>query len=171
MNGSPIEIILATSAEHIERVRELFHEYAAWLEINLCFQNFDKEVAELPGEYAPPTGRLFLAVEDDRVAGCIALRKIGDGVCEMKRLFVRADSQGRGLGRQLVDAIIKTAKDLGYTRMRLDTLPPKMDGAIAMYRRLGFVEIEPYYQNPVVGAIFMELDLRPFLSIKRRRVC
>ena len=147
------------TVDQIEQARELFKEYESWLGINLCFQNFEKELAELPGEYVPPTGRLLLAVQDNRVAGCIALRKIGDGVCEMKRLFVREEFRGKGLGRQLVETIVRTAKELGYERMRLDTLPGKMDQAIALYGALGFKEIEPYYPNPVPGAKFMELAL------------
>jgi len=151
--------VQAQSQQDIELVRELFKEYEGWLGINLCFQNFEKELAELPGEYAPPDGRLLLAVENKKVTGCIALRKIGDGVCEMKRLFVRSEFRGKGLGRQLVESIIKAAKEIGYERMRLDTLPPKMNDAIALYRSLGFKEIEPYYENPVPGATFMELSL------------
>ena len=153
------EFIWAHSTDHVESARALFKEYEAWLGINLCFQNFEKELAELPGEYVPPEGRLLLAIEDDRLAGCIALRKIGDGICEMKRLFLRAEFRGKGLGRKLVEAIISEAREIGYARMRLDTLPGKMDEAIALYRSLGFVEIEPYYQNPVSGAKFMELEL------------
>src|SRR5258708_31301403 len=114
------EIIRAHSADDIEHARKLFREYEAWLEIDLCFQNFEKELAELPGEYAPPDGRLLLAMDDDRVAGCIALRKIGDGVCEMKRLYVRAEFRGRGFGRKLVEAIISEARKIGYERIRLD---------------------------------------------------
>ena len=152
-----MKIIRAESSKQVENARELFQEYAAWLEIDLCFQNFDKELAGLPGDYAPPNGRLLLAVQEQGVAGCIALRKIGEGICEMKRLFVREEFRGQGLGRQLVQAIIEEAKEIGYARMRLDTLPPKMHDAIALYRSLGFKEIEAYYKNPVPGAKFMEL--------------
>ena len=145
--------------EYVKHARELFKEYAAWLEIDLCFQNFDRELAELPGDYAPPEGRLLLAFDNEQLAGCVALRKIGDGVCEMKRLFLRPAFRGKGLGRSLTDAIIREAREIGYQRMRLDTLPPKMNDAIALYRSLGFKEIEPYYPNPVPGAKFMELNL------------
>ena len=138
----------------------MFREYASGLGIDLCFQNFDKELAQLPGDYVPPTGRLFLALEDEAAIGCVALRKIGDGVCEMKRLYVSPEFRGTGLGRTLAEAIIEAAREIGYDRMRLDTLPGKMDRAIAMYRSLGFREIEPYYQNPVEDAAFMELILR-----------
>jgi len=154
-----MKIVSVESPADIEFARQLFTEYAAWLEISLCFQNFEKELAELPGDYAEPDGRLLLAYVDDELAGCIALRKIGEGVCEMKRLFVRSRFRGKGIGRRLVDAIIKTAREIGYDRMRLDTLPPKMNDAIALYRELGFKGIDAYYKNPVPGAIFMELDL------------
>jgi putative acetyltransferase len=153
------KIIRAQSHADIEHARELFKEYAAWLEISLCFQNFEKELAELPGEYAPANGRVFLAIKDTGIAGCVAMRKIGEGICEIKRLFVRSEFRGQGLGRQLAEAIIQEAKQIGYERMRLDTLPPKMNDAIALYRSLGFKEIEPYYDNPVPGAKFMELSL------------
>jgi putative acetyltransferase len=154
-----MNLIQAQSAEQVSRARELFEEYAAGLGINLCFQNFDKELAELPGPYLPPSGRLFLAFKVDLAAGCVALRKIGDGVCEMKRLYVRPEFRGTGLGRRLAETVIEAAREIGYGRMRLDTLPGKMDRAIAMYRSLGFKEIEPYYNNPVEGAAFMELIL------------
>jgi putative acetyltransferase len=154
-----MNLIQASSAEEISRARELFEEYAASLGFSLCFQNFDREVAELPGKYVPPSGRLLLAVADDHTAGCVALRKIGDGVCEMKRLYVRPAFRGTGLGRTLAESVIQAARAIGYERMRLDTLPGKMDRAIAMYRLLGFKEIEPYYENPVEGAVFMELKL------------
>ena len=154
-----MELTQTNTHDQIELVRQLFKEYEAWLDIDLCFQNFHKELAELPGDYAPPQGQLLLAIDDGRIAGCIALRKIGDGLCEMKRLFVRSEFRGQGLGRKLVEAIISEARKIGYERMRLDTLPGKMDQAIALYRSLGFTEIEPYYQNPVPGAKFMELEL------------
>ena len=154
-----MRLIHAQSAEETHHARKLFEEYAAGLEINLCFQNFDKELAELPGEYVPPNGRLFLAHEGEQVAGCVAFRKIAEGVCEMKRLYVRPGFRGTGLGRSLTETVIDTAREVGYQRMRLDTLPGKMDRAIAMYRALGFQEIEPYYDNPVEGALFIELEL------------
>ena len=154
------EFIEARSAADMEQARELFREYAAWVEIDLCFQNFEKELAELPGDYVPPDGRLFLASHDGELAGCIAMRKIGDGICEMKRLFVRDAFRGQGLGRNLVECVIRAAREIGYERMRLDTLPPKMNDAIKLYRSFGFTEIQPYYDNPVPGAKFMELSLK-----------
>ena len=154
-----MELIHAQSSEEVSHARELFEEYAAWLGFSLCFQNFDKELAGLPGDYALPGGRLLLAAEDDETVGCVALRKIGDGVCEMKRLYVRPKFRGKGLGRTLAETIIEAAREVGYQRMRLDTVPGKMDQAIVMYRSLGFKNIEPYYDNPVEGATFMELEL------------
>jgi ribosomal protein S18 acetylase RimI-like enzyme len=155
----PPEIIQAESAEQVERARELFQEYEAWIDTDLCFQSFEQELAGLPGKYAPPDGRLLLAVHDGQLAGCVALRKIGEGTCEMKRLFVRPEFHGKHLGRQLIDSVLKEARAIGYERMRLDTLPPQMNKAIALYRALGFKEIAPYYHNPVPGALFMELQL------------
>src|SRR5688572_28028803 len=149
----------ATSADEITEARQLFEEYAAWLGLNLCFQNFDKELAELPGDYKPPDGRLFLAHENDQTAGCVALRKIGEGIGEMKRLYVRPAFRSQGLGRTLTETLLREARNIGYRRIRLDTLPGKMDQAIVMYRSLGFKDIEPYYHNPVEGAAFMELLL------------
>jgi carbonic anhydrase len=153
-------LIQADTAETIDHARRLFLEYQAWLQIDLCFQNFEKELANLPGEYVPPDGRLWLAYEESQLAGCVALRRIDDGVCEMKRLFLREEFRGRGLGRQLIEAIIQEASRIGYERLRLDTLPPKMKDAIELYRSYGFKEIAPYYENPVAGAMFMELGLR-----------
>ena len=153
------QIFQATTDEHIHAARTLFEEYAASLGFSLCFQNFDRELKNLPGDYAPPNGRLLLALENDKLAGCIALRKLSDGACEMKRLFVRPAHRATGLGRFLAEKIIDEARKLGYTHMRLDTIPGKMDKAIALYKSIGFVEIEPYYENPVEGAKFMELKL------------
>jgi putative acetyltransferase len=155
-----MHIFHANTQEDVEVARTLFNEYASGLGISLCFQNFDRELNNLPGDYAPPDGRLLLAKdEDDQIAGCIAMRKLGPAVCEMKRLFVRPAYRGTGLGRILVNTIIDEARKLGYTHMRLDTLPGRMDKAIALYQAIGFVDIEPYYKNPVEGAKFMELDL------------
>lgn len=145
--------------DQINTVQQLFEEYAAGIGISLCFQNFDQELATLPGKYAPPTGRLLLAYGDGELAGCIAMRAVDDSRCEMKRLFVRPAFRGTGLGRFLVEAIIKEARGIGYKSMLLDTLPGRMDSAIALYRKIGFQEIEPYYENPVENAKFMELTL------------
>jgi putative acetyltransferase len=153
------EIVCARSNAQIDQARELFKEYETGLGISLCFQNFEQELAALPGDYKPPDGRLLLAYDNGQLAGCIALRKIAEGICEMKRLFVREKLRGKGLGRKLANNIIKNARNIGYQRMRLDTLPGKMDKAIELYRALGFREIEPYYDNPVPGAKFMELEL------------
>lgn len=157
--SKPLYIFQANSDDDIQKARGLFEEYAAGLGISLCFQNFDQELKNLPGDYAPPDGRLLLATEDDQLAGCIALRKLDARVCEMKRLFLRPTFRGKGLGKLLVESIIGEARKLGYTHMRLDTLPGRMDTAIALYRSFGFVDIEPYRQNPVEGAKFMELNL------------
>lgn len=154
-----LKIVEAVSPEQIDEARKLFREYAAWLKIDLCFQNFERELAELPGSYAPPRGRLLFAIDDDRVAGCIALRPLSEDICEMKRLFVRPQFQGRGLGRILTEKIIEEARSIGYTRMRLDTLPSRMERAVLLYRSFGFEEIEPYYPNPTGGTLYMELKL------------
>ena len=160
-----IEFAFAESTELSSIVQELFKEYACSLDFDLCFQNFDKELAELPGEYAPPDGRLIVAINETKVVGCVALRKIIDGICEMKRLYVRPAYRSKGIGRELVRAIIGEAEKIGYTQMRLDTVPA-MKEAIGLYRSTGFYEIEPYRNNPVEGAMFLELTLKP--SSKRR---
>lgn len=155
-----MHIFQAKSDQDIQQARTLFEEYASALGFSLCFQNFDAELKNLPGDYAPPDGRLLLATENDQLAGCIALRKLGAGVCEMKRLYLRPAYRGKGRAKLLVDSVIDEARKLGYTHMRLDTLPGRMDAAIALYRSMGFVEIAPYCENPVEGAKFMELDLQ-----------
>ena len=147
------------SQEEIQNARQLFKEYEASLGISLCFQNFAEELASLPGKYAPPSGRLLLAFADDELAGCIALRSLDDGACEMKRLFLRDQFRNRGLGRELITAIINEARSIGYKRMRLDTLPGLMDSAIKLYERFGFRDIPAYYGTPVENTRYMELEL------------
>ncbi len=144
--------------EDLKLVRTLFEEYAASLGFDLSFQDFDKEVAGLPGDYAAPGGVILLASEEDLVQGCVALRPMGTGLCEMKRLFVRPGFRGRAVGRGLAQAVIAHAIEKGYQKMRLDTVPA-MTEAIALYRSLGFRSIEPYRANPVPGALFFEKDL------------
>jgi GNAT superfamily N-acetyltransferase len=152
-------IVQAQTPDQIETARLLFREYEAWLDMDLCFQDFETEVATLPGKYAQPQGRLLLALVDNAPAGCIALREIDDGVCEMKRLFVRDEFRGYRLGLLLVEKVIGEARAAGYLKMRLDTFPPKMGKAVKLYESHGFREIAPYYNNPHTGVLFMELDL------------
>ncbi len=154
-----MDIRVAASGEEIEIVRRLFREYQASLGIDLCFQNFESELAVLPGKYAPPEGRLYLAFEGVDVVGCAGLRKIEEGICELKRLYVLPSHRGRGIGRLLAIRAITDARDTGYDRMRLDTLP-SMQPAQKLYRELGFEPIAPYTDNPVQGALFMELKMR-----------
>jgi len=142
----------------LETVRELMRAYADSLPFDLAFQGFDRELAELPGDYAPPRGALLVAHLGERIGGCVALRPFGDATCEMKRLFVAPDARGAGLGRLLAEAIIGEARRLDYSAMRLDTTPG-METAQALYAQLGFREIAAYRHNPVDGTRFLELEL------------
>jgi putative acetyltransferase len=159
-----LSIFQAESPAQIVHTRELFLEYAQSLGFSLCFQNFDKELADLPGDYAAPSGRLLLAEYEGQLAGCVALRKLTpesgeQGICEMKRLYIRPQFRGKKLGRALADHIMQEARKTGYRRMRLDTVEPVMKDAVAMYRKLGFHEIAPYCPNPMPGTLYMELLL------------
>jgi putative acetyltransferase len=158
--GNPrLTLTQVESPAQIEQARELFLEYAQSLGFSLCFQNFDQELAGLPGDYAPPDGRLLLANYREQLAGCVALHTLKPGICEMKRLYLRPQFRGRGLGRVLAETVISEARVIGCRKMRLDTVEPVMPNAVAMYRRLGFKEIEPYRTNPNAGVLYMELVL------------
>jgi putative acetyltransferase len=157
--GPGLEAVQAESPNQIAATRELFLEYAQSLGFSLCFQNFDQELANLPGDYAPPEGCLVLAMQDGQPAGCVALHKLDDEYCEMKRLYVRPQFRGHGLGLALAERVIADAREIGYKYLRLDTVEPVMRAAVAMYRELGFREIAPYRPNPIEGALYMELQL------------
>jgi GNAT superfamily N-acetyltransferase len=150
----------AESSDQIAQARELFLEYGQSLGFSLCFQNFDKELAGLPGDYAPPEGRLLLAEYEGQLAGCVALHRLEAGICEMKRLYLRPQFRGQGLGRALAERIIAEARQIGYRHMRLDTVEPVMKDAVAMYRKLGFKEVAAYRPNPIAGAMYLELELQ-----------
>jgi putative acetyltransferase len=149
---------LVTSEPLVSQAQEIFREYQVSLDIDLCFQDFEQELAALPGKYAPPQGRLYFAFVDEMLAGCIALRPFQEGLCEMKRLYVRPQFRGQNLGLLLATEIIAEAKRIGYHQMVLDTLDT-MTAAQKIYRSVGFQEIEPYCFNPIDGALYMGLDL------------
>lgn len=154
-----IEIFQAETAEQIEDARSIFREYEAWLGLDLCFQGFEDELRRLPGRYSPPEGRLLLASVDEKLAGCIALRKLEEDICEMKRLYLRKEFRGLGLGNTMIERLIEEARIIGYKKMRLDTYPPKMGKAVKLYESHGFTAVSPYYENPHEGVLFMQLNL------------
>jgi GNAT superfamily N-acetyltransferase len=162
MNNAQVRLVVADSDALIDAARELFREYAASLDVDLCFQNFDAELAGLPGEYAEPRGVLLLAFVDDQLAGCVAMRGLADvdhaNACEMKRLFVRRAFRRFGLGRLLAQALMERAASAGYSTMLLDTLD-EMESARELYATLGFEEVAPYYFNPIAGAHYLKAPL------------
>lgn len=151
--------IVQASNDDIAEVRRLFRAYADWLNVDLCFQGFEDELLGLPGQYAPPEGRLFLAKAGDASAGCVALRPLEGGVCEMKRLWVEPGFAGYGIGRRLADMVVDAGRDLGYRAMRLDTFPDRLLAAGRIYEKLGFERIPHYYDNPLAGVAMYELAL------------
>lgn len=153
------EIVLREAgADEVETVREMFLEYAETIDFDLCFQGFDEELAGLPGDYARPRGILILATVDGAPAGCVALRPLRDDEGEIKRLYVRPDYRGLGLGRRLAREIVDFGRDAGYRMLRLDTVPRIMGAADALYQDLGFVATPPYYDNPIPGAVYYALE-------------
>jgi ribosomal protein S18 acetylase RimI-like enzyme len=153
-----LNIFQVETDEDLQAVKRLFIEYADSLGFDLCFQHFEEELANLPGDYAPPSGCLLLARHNGQAAGCIALRKLSDNISEMKRLYVKPQMRGLKIGRKLVEAVIAEARKIGYTHIRADTIP-SMKQARALYVSIGFKEIKPYCRNPIEGAIFIELKL------------
>ena len=156
--STKIRIVRAQSPHQIDEVRRLFREYEQFLGVDLCFQSFEEELAGLPGKYGPPDGVLLMAMDGRQSAGCVALRKVEDGVCEMKRLYLKPQYRGRGLGRRLAERIVSEAVTLDYRVMRLDTLD-KLKEAMGLYEAMGFRRREPYYGNPLPGVVYWELDL------------
>ena len=160
--AADVQVALAEQADQLDAVRNLFREYADTLKVDLCFQNFEAELAGLPGDYSAPRGSLLLATVDGTMAGCCAIRALDAAdyanACEMKRLYVRPPYRGLGLGRSLVDVALEQARQAGYDCVLLDTLSD-MEAARALYDELGFEEIPPYYFNPIAGAHYLKVDL------------
>jgi ribosomal protein S18 acetylase RimI-like enzyme len=157
-------IVQAENKQQIEQARLLFQEYAESLGFSLCFQSSEQELAGLPGDYAPPAGRLLVAYADSQPAGCVALHRFHAQAAEMKRLYVRPEFRGRHLGQMLLDRVVAEARVVGYKSIRLDTVPSVMSKAVEMYKSYGFREIAPYRANPIEGALYMELELVPLVS-------
>jgi putative acetyltransferase len=162
---TPVEITAPRTKEDLEAIKVLFREYAESLGFSLAYQDFDKELADFPGKYAPPEGALLLATVDGAAAGTVALRKLDTNICEMKRLYVRPSfrgqrtADGRSIGRALAEDIVAIGRERGYLRLRLDTIGGKMRQALSLYRSMGFVEIPPYYASPIPDTAYMELVL------------
>ena len=153
-----MEIIQATTAEQIQESAQLFREYQTQLNVDLCFQGFEQELATLPGKYASPKGAILLAIHNNKTIGCVAVRAIEGNSCEMKRLYVRNEFRGLSAGRKLAEAVIDKARALGYAKMQLDTLE-RLETAIGLYSKLGFVQTKPYYDNPLNEVVYWELLL------------
>lgn len=154
-----VTISLAQDPASLDHIRRLFREYADWLGADICFTTLDRELAELPGEYAPPDGRLFLAsTQDQGIVGCIALRRLDNTTGELKRLYVRPNGRGHGMGRKLTETVITQARLIGYHSIRLDTLPTLRE-AIHLYESFGFRQIEPPHDAPFVGEVYYQLTL------------
>ncbi|MCC6346295.1 MAG: GNAT family N-acetyltransferase [Nitrospirales bacterium] len=153
-----VTIVPAEEGELLAQVKELFREYAAALGCNPCFKNLELEIAALPGGYGPPEGSLLVARHESRVAGCVALKKLDRDACEMKRLYVRPEFRGKGIGKALVLSAVEDARRMSYHRIRLNTLP-SMKEAIPLYHSLGFQDIEPYDATPITGALYMEFTI------------
>jgi ribosomal protein S18 acetylase RimI-like enzyme len=158
---SPSRVKLGKPQNDVElaAVKALFEEYARSLNFSLCFQGFDQEMATFPAKYAPPTGALLLATVEEQPAGAVALWQQAPGICEMKRLYVRPEFRGHALGRRLAESIVAEGKAMGYRAMRLDTIKSSMATAKAMYQRMGFREVEAYYDSPIADVCYMELAL------------
>lgn len=153
-----MNIEIKTGYQDLDEIRLLFNEYAKSLEVDLCFQDFKYELDTLPGKYAFPDGRLYLAYVNDKAVGCVALRRYDENSSELKRLFIHNGYRGLGISKLLIKQVINDAKEIGYQRILLDTLKT-MVPAITLYQSLGFIEIEPYYENPLDGATYFSLDL------------